>query len=120
MKILIDMNLSPLWVGFLVSNGFEAIRWSSIGLANATDETLFAWAVTHDHLILTHDQDFNTILALKKLGKPSVVLIRTYDLLPTGIGMRVVSILRQYQSELELGAIINIEDTRIRIRELPM
>lgn len=114
------MNLSPLWVGFLESNGFEAIRWSSVGLANATDETLFAWAVAHDHIILTHDQDFNTILALGKFGKPSVVLIRTIDLMPIGIGARVTGFLKQYQPELAQGIVLIIEDTRIRIRELPI
>jgi predicted nuclease of predicted toxin-antitoxin system len=31
MKILIDMNLSPLWVRFLVTDGIEAVHWSAIG-----------------------------------------------------------------------------------------
>jgi len=30
MKILIDMNLSPLWVRFLVAHGIEAFHWSAI------------------------------------------------------------------------------------------
>jgi predicted nuclease of predicted toxin-antitoxin system len=31
MKILVDMNLSPTWVQFLVAHGIEAVHWSAIG-----------------------------------------------------------------------------------------
>jgi len=30
MKILLDMNLSPGWVGFLQKEGFEAAHWSAV------------------------------------------------------------------------------------------
>lgn len=36
MKILIDMNLSPNWVGFLKGAGVEALHWSEVGLAYAS------------------------------------------------------------------------------------
>ena len=31
MKLLIDMNLSPVWVSHLHLAGFEAIHWRNIG-----------------------------------------------------------------------------------------
>lgn len=31
MKVLIDMNLSPLWVQFFIDAGIEAVHWSTIG-----------------------------------------------------------------------------------------
>ena len=31
MKLLLDMNLSPRWVGVLPAAGFEAIHWSDVG-----------------------------------------------------------------------------------------
>jgi predicted nuclease of predicted toxin-antitoxin system len=37
MKILIDMNLSPKWAGFLKRTDVEAIHWSEVGLAYAPD-----------------------------------------------------------------------------------
>lgn len=33
MKIVLDMNLSPEWAGFLISNGIDAVHWSSEGKA---------------------------------------------------------------------------------------
>jgi predicted nuclease of predicted toxin-antitoxin system len=34
MKILIDMNLSPIWVDFFKINGIESSHWSNIGEVN--------------------------------------------------------------------------------------
>ena len=31
MKILIDMNLTPLWVQFFEKEGIEAVHWPEIG-----------------------------------------------------------------------------------------
>lgn len=31
MKVLVDMNLTPRWVRFLVASGHEALRWSEVG-----------------------------------------------------------------------------------------
>ena len=30
MQVLVDMNLSPGWVGFLAEAGFEAVHWSEV------------------------------------------------------------------------------------------
>jgi len=48
MKILIDMNLSPRWVNFLVAAGFETVHWSQIGAANAPDSEVMKWAADHN------------------------------------------------------------------------
>jgi predicted nuclease of predicted toxin-antitoxin system len=37
MRLLIDMNLSPLWVEYFKQAGLEAVRWSGIGSPKATD-----------------------------------------------------------------------------------
>jgi|GEM_PF-513475 len=53
MKIVIDMNLSPLWVATLQTAGIEAMHWSNIGDAHASDLTILAWALAHDHIVFT-------------------------------------------------------------------
>ena len=55
MKFLVDMNLSPSWVGFLVQAGFEAIHWSNVGPGDAPDAELMRWAADHGHVVLTSD-----------------------------------------------------------------
>ncbi len=47
MKLLVDMNLSPSWVERLARHGFEAVHWSTIGVATAPDVEILAWARQH-------------------------------------------------------------------------
>jgi predicted nuclease of predicted toxin-antitoxin system len=47
MKILIDMNLSPLWVQFLVAHGVETSHWSTIGEASAPDSEILDYAASN-------------------------------------------------------------------------
>jgi predicted nuclease of predicted toxin-antitoxin system len=79
MKLLIDMNLSPSWAVFLGQSGWAALHWSSVGPADARDSEIMAYAATHDYVVLTHDLDFGSILAVTHGGKPSVVQLRTED-----------------------------------------
>ena len=64
MKILVDMNLSPVWVGFLAGNDIEAVHWSSIGSSTAPDSEIMTYAKTHNFSVLTTDLDFGFILAV--------------------------------------------------------
>jgi predicted nuclease of predicted toxin-antitoxin system len=40
MKILIDMNLTPLWVDFFQENLINAIHWTEVGKVNAPDKEI--------------------------------------------------------------------------------
>ena len=120
MKLLLDMNLSPRWVGFLTAEGFEAIHWSNVGAANATDATIMAYARMNDCTVLTHDLDFSAILAATGGEKPSVVQIRSEDVSPEAIGAAVVSALRQLREDLGQGALVTVDPRRTRLRVLPL
>ena len=63
MKILLDMNLSPEWVPFLTSAGFDAVHWSTVGDRRATDTELMTWARENGCPVFTHDMDFGALLA---------------------------------------------------------
>jgi predicted nuclease of predicted toxin-antitoxin system len=80
-KLLVDMNLSPSWVDRLARHGFEAVHWSTIGAATAPDVEIMMWANEHDFVLNTNDLDFSAILAGGAANGPSVVQIRTQDLL---------------------------------------
>ncbi|HVZ84404.1 MAG TPA: DUF5615 family PIN-like protein [Terracidiphilus sp.] len=120
MKLLVDMNLSPVWVEFLAACGIEAAHWSSLGPANAPDPAIFTFAANHGWVVLTHDLDFSAILAATGKDKPSVVQIRAVDLNIEAIGSIVVAALQQMQTELEAGALLTIDPKRTRARLLPL
>lgn len=100
MKLLVDMNLSPLWIGELAGAGIEAVHWSTLGAPNASDSEIMAYASTHHYVVLTHDLDFSAILAATHGEKPSVVQIRAEDVRPAAVGKQVVAALRQSASLL--------------------
>jgi len=79
MKLLVDMNLSPRWIGVLADAGFEAAHWSTPGASNAPEPDIMAYASVHDYVVLTHDLDLGSILAATHGEKPSVVQIRAED-----------------------------------------
>jgi predicted nuclease of predicted toxin-antitoxin system len=75
------MNLSPSWIDGLARLGFEAVHWSTIGAAIASDVEILTWANEHQFVVITNDLDFSAILAASAGASPSVVQIRTQDLL---------------------------------------
>ena len=113
------MNLSPDWIETLNGVGIEAIHWSTIGPSNAPDDEIMKYAGAHGFIVLTNDLDFGTALALTNLPKPSVVQLRMDELDPVIVGDRLTSILLRLRAELESGALVTVEDTRVRLRLLP-
>lgn len=120
MKILVDMNLSPTWVGFLVSAGHEAAHWSKVGPPDAHDAEVMRWAAAHGHVVLTSDLDFGAILAATRERRPSVVQLRTDLLTSETVGASVLTALHQLEQELSHGALVSIEPARARLRVLPL
>jgi len=119
MKVLVDMNLSPRWTTLLEQEGWHAVHWSEVGDPRATDAEIMEWAQREGYVVLTHDLDFGTLLAATKMQGPSVLQIRTQDVMPEVLVSRVVQILQQYGEVLEQGALVTVDETRARIRVLP-
>jgi predicted nuclease of predicted toxin-antitoxin system len=120
MKLLVDMNLSPRWVGVLAASGFDAVHWSSVGSPQAADREIMAYAARHDLVVLTHDLDFGAILAASSLAAPSVVQIRSGNTNPDVIGAQLAVALRQMEPDLAAGALVTVDTTRSRVRVLPL
>lgn len=120
MKWLIDMNLSPRWVETLAAAGIDATHWTSLGLRDAADTEIMAFARAYDYGVITHDLDFSAILAATQGVKPSVVQIRADDIRPSVLGPAVIAALRQMADELAAGALLTIDPRRARLRLLPL
>lgn len=120
MKLLIDMNLSPAWAGFLRSNGHEADHWSSLGSPSAPDSEIMSFARAHGYVVLTHDLDFSAILAANQGRKPSVIQLRADCLSPEALGRLVVTAITDAEVDLNSGALLTVDFNRMRIRILPL
>jgi len=119
-RIVIDMNLSPLWKATFEQSGTVAVHWSEIGDPRAKDSEIMAWARGHGFIVFTHDLDFGHLLALTHAAGPSVLQLRTQDVLPDRLGPMVLRALDQYREALENGALIVVEPSDFRARILPL
>ena len=120
LSIVVDMNLSAEWVPFLTAEGWATVHWSQVGDPRATDLEIMTWARTNQSSVFTHDLDFTTILALTHSFGPSVIQLRSQDILPDYLGGLVVTAIRNHRTELEQGAILVVDLVRSRIRILPI
>lgn len=120
MKFLADMPISPKTVEFLRRLGHDAIRLNDIGIGSAEDEDNLEYAAKHGYVILTMDLDFGGFLVYKGLTKPSVITFRLMNPEVTRINKILNETLKQMEQDLIKGAIITVEEFRIRIRNLPI
>lgn len=114
------MNLSPSWVDRLARHEFDAVHWSTVGAATAPDVEILTWATEHQFVVVTNDLDFSAILAASAGVIPSVVQIRTQDLLSETVVGIVASALEAHRDDVERGALLSIDEGGTRVRMLPL
>jgi predicted nuclease of predicted toxin-antitoxin system len=120
LKLLIDMNLSPLWIEALGEQGYEATHWSRVGDPGAPDEDILEHARREGYVVFTHDLDFSRLLALTQAKGPSVIQLRSQSVLPNEAGTLIFATLRQHGELLEKGALVVVDATTSRARILPI
>ena len=119
-KLVVDVGLPPAWIDVLAKSGWTAVHWSSVGDPRAKDRVIMAWAREHGHVVFTHDLDFGTLLALTRASGPSVIQVRTQDVLPNHLQEIVVGTIRRYESQLRDGALVTVDESRGKVRLLPI
>ena len=121
MRFLIDNALSPQIAILLNAAGHDAAHIRSYGLQAASDNVVLDRAEKEDRILISADTDFGRILALRNTPKPSVILFRWPDLrLPQDQVNILLKNLSKVTQDLETGSMVVIEETRLRVRKLPI
>lgn len=120
LRFLNDNSLSPRLAAELAQLGHDAKHVRELGLAAATDRTLFDLAATEGRVVVAQDTDFAAILAQTQTRLPSVLLFRTRAKSTEFLLRTLNAQLPAIAGPLDIGAIVVIEDARIRIRALPL
>jgi len=120
MRFLADAGVSPKTVEFLKQLGHEVAHVRTLGLQRAADADVVARARVDSSVVLTFDLDFGDVLAVGVLDKPSVILFRLADERADSVNRRLATVLAERLAELEAGALILVEDSRYRVRKLPI
>lgn len=118
--LLLDMNLSPDWIPALHKHGWQAVHWSDVGDPRASDKAIMDWAAAQQYVVFTHDLDFGTMLALTHEAGPSVLQVRAENILPDNLEGPVIAALNQHESDLSSGALVVVDESRSRVRVLPI
>ena len=120
MQFILDMNLEPAWCPALQAQGWECQHWREVGDPKALDPVILEWATSHDRIVLTHDLDFGTLLAVGQRTGPSVVLLRVEDVRVVSLEAMLLPLLRMHLASLEQGALMVVGPSRSRVRLLPL
>ncbi len=121
MKLLIDNALSPRIADGLLAGGYQAVHVGQLGMAKVSDEQIFQWCFANDHIVVSADTDFGTLLAQRRDKKPSVLLLRRIAQRRPEVQIRILlANLPALIEPLKAGSIVVIEENRIRVRTLPI
>jgi predicted nuclease of predicted toxin-antitoxin system len=120
MRFLADGGISPRTVEFLRHLNHDAVHVREINMHRAEDSSVVDHARAESRILLTFDLDFGELLALGLLDRPSVVIFRLTDERPEAVNARLGPVLAERAVELETGALILVEDSRYRVRSLPI
>ena len=120
MRFLGDMGVSGRVMEWLRDRGHDAVHLSDEGLQRMPNGNIFKKAIHENRIILTFDLDFGEIAALSEGKTCSIIVFRLRNTRTPHVISRLESVLAASPKALEEGAVIVVEETRHRIRYLPI
>lgn len=121
MRFLLDESVSYRVCPHLKAAGHDAVHVSEIGLTSTDDQVILTRAVDEDRVLISGDHDFVQLLFASGETRPSVILVRDIDALPsTALAALLLAALPGQLTELLLaGAIATLTPDRVRSGRFP-
>lgn len=120
MQLLLDQGLPRSAANLLCESGIDAIHVAEIDLSAAEDAEILQQALEDKRVVVTLDADFHALLALTEATSPSVIRIRIQRLRAQALTELLVRVISECEEDLQEGAVVTVEASRIRVRRLPL
>jgi predicted nuclease of predicted toxin-antitoxin system len=120
MRFLVDMGLAARVAEWLRAEGHDASHLGEAGLQRLPDHDIFALAARERRIIVTTDLDFGEILAQSGQATTSVIVFRLVWPRTARVIERLATVVSATGPALQQGAIVLVEETRHRVRRLPI
>lgn len=120
MRFLADMGVSLKVVQWLREEGHDVTHLRDEGLQRLPNGDIFRKAIGEKRVVLTFDLDFGEIAALSKKETVSVIVFRLHNTSAANVISRLTDILEHSTPVIQQGAIVIAEESRYRVRHLPI
>ncbi len=120
MKLLLDQGVSRSVPALLDQHGHPCVHVADYGMSAAQDIDIMARAKQEDRVLVTYDNDFPQLLAISGDVEPSVILVRVQNLKRQEFADLVADVLIRVNNEVVAGAVVSVNQRRIRTRLLPL
>lgn len=120
MRFLADMGVDIRVVRWLRDGGHDAVHLRDEGLHRLPNGEIFQKAISEGRILLTFDLDFGEIAAASKGCPIQVIVFRLRNTRASHVIERLATVLAQSTVALARGAVLSVEESRHRIRYLPI
>lgn len=116
MKVKLDENVPAGLVSVLRKHGHDAVTVPDEALTGQPDAAIWDAAQRENRLVLTMDRRFADVRSLGRVAHAGIIMLR-----PATQGLKAIralfqSLVDQHPLEAFTGAIVIVDDRRIRVR----
>ncbi len=120
MRFLVDACADVRVAEWLRTQGYDTVHVRDEQLHRLPDEEVFAKAAREARTLLTFDLDFSEIVSVSGATAISVIVCRLADTRAAHVIERLAAVLPRVEPLLDHAAIVMVEETRFRVRHLPI